>query len=239
MKNKQDLNNIIEELHQSFLQLMDKGRKEFAIISYPSILKIYGVKNPDLKLILKELSVICKDFPATQKMELAKLLINEGYMETVQLAYEFIGLEKKALELFTEADFNDFTKGMDNWVCVDTFGVHVFGIAWRNQQISTNFIHQLAKHPNFWMRRLALVATIPLNMKSRGGKGDIDKTLAVCELLLNDRHDMVVKALSWSLRMLSSIGKNEVENFMVKHQVVLHARIKRELNNKLTTGKKN
>ncbi len=235
----QDYKLIIEGLQQSFMQLKDDGRKEFAIISYPTILKIYGVKNPDLKLILKELRVICKDFPVSGKMELAKCLIDEGYMETVQLAYEFIGLEKKTLACFSEADFNDFVKGMDNWVCVDTFGVHVFGVAWRNQQISTAFIHQLTNHANFWMRRLALVATIPLNMKSRGGKGDVAKTLEVCQLLVSDKHDMVVKAQSWALRMLVAIDKKAVQDFLVKNESVIHPRVKRELNNKMVTGKKN
>lgn len=52
-------------------------------------------------------------------------------------------------------------------------------------------------------RRAVSVSTVPLNMKSRGGIGDPQRTLAVCDLLIADRDDMVVKALSWALRELA------------------------------------
>ena len=47
-----------------------------------------------------------------------------------------------------------------------------------------------------------MVCTVCLNRKSLGGYGDPDRTLAVCRLLVGDRDDMVVKALSWALREL-------------------------------------
>ena len=69
--------------------------------------------------------------------------------------------------------------------------------------------------------------------------GDVPRTLAVCELLLHDRDDMVVKALSWALRELIPWDAQAVEAFLAEHESVLAGRVKREVRNKLRTGLKN
>ena len=57
---------------------------------------------------------------------------------------------------------------------------------------------------DFWWRRAALVSTVPLNAKSHGNGYRTADTLAICEMLIDDREDMVVKALSWALRVLGA-----------------------------------
>jgi 3-methyladenine DNA glycosylase AlkD len=49
---------------------------------------------------------------------------------------------------------------------------------------------------------------------------------------------MVVKALSWALREAAKKHPNQVRSFLAEHQEALTARVKREVNNKLTTGLK-
>ena len=78
-----------------------------------------------------------------------------------------------------------------------------------------------------------------LNNKARGGSGDPVRTLAVCKLLLNDRDDMVVKAMSWALRELVKHDTNAVQEFLELHLDTLTARVVREVSNKLNTGLKN
>jgi len=75
--------------------------------------------------------------------------------------------------------------------------------------------------------------------KSARAFGDTRRTLAVCILLLDDRDDMVVKAMSWALRELSKINPVSVKEFVANENHRLAARIKREVDNKLITGKKN
>jgi 3-methyladenine DNA glycosylase AlkD len=54
-----------------------------------------------------------------------------------------------------------------------------------------------------------------------------------------DRDDMVVKAVSWALRSLLEWDRVAVANFLKEHDAALAARIKREVSNKLRTGRKN
>jgi 3-methyladenine DNA glycosylase AlkD len=76
-------------------------------------------------------------------------------------------------------------------------------------------------------------------MKSSGGTGDTDRTLAICRILVDDHDDMIVKALSWALRALVSHDPAAVQEFLTVYEERLAARVKREVKSKLTTGLKN
>lgn len=99
----------------------------------------------------------------------------------------------------------------------------------------------MRKSSNPWLRRCALVATVGLNSKTRGhgnAGGDAKRTLAVAELLIDDREDMVIKALSWAVRALAAVDPKAARAFLAEHAPRLARRVVRETNNKLETGVK-
>jgi 3-methyladenine DNA glycosylase AlkD len=121
---------------------------------------------------------------------------------------------------------------------VDSFARTLSGPAWLNRQISDDLILQWARSSNPWWRRVALVSTVALNVRSKGGKGDVRRTLTVCTLLVDDHEDMVVKAMSWALRELIVHDPEAVRKFLYEHEQKLATRVKREVRNKLITGLK-
>ena len=64
----------------------------------------------------------------------------------------------------------------------------------------------------------------------------MDRPLAVCQMLVDDRDDMVVKALSWALRALSVHAPGAVASFLDEREPHLARRVVREVRNKLMTG---
>ena len=128
---------------------------------------------------------------------------------------------------------------LDSWYAVDAFGLYIAGPAWRDGQIKDADIRRWSKSKDFWWRRAALVATVPLNARSRGNGFQTEKTLVIAALLIDDREDMVVKALSWALRVLAWRDPGAVRAFLNVHSGRLAARVKRETNTKLVTGTKN
>lgn len=78
-----------------------------------------------------------------------------------------------------------------------------------------------------------------LNTKSRGGKGDPERTLKVCKALISDPEIIVQKAISWALRELVPWDRSAVETFLDQHDENVSALVKREVKKKLVTGKKN
>jgi 3-methyladenine DNA glycosylase AlkD len=155
------------------------------------------------------------------------------------VAYELVSHHRGALASLRANELEQFARGLDSWGSVDAFAVYLSGPAWRERQVPDSFIARWARSKDRWLRRAALVSTVPLNLRSRGGMGDTGRTLTVCGLLIHDRDDMVVKALSWALRELAKHDPLSVRAFLAEHEAVLAARVLREVRHKLTTGLKN
>ncbi|HLJ52513.1 MAG TPA: DNA alkylation repair protein [Rhizomicrobium sp.] len=167
------------------------------------------------------------------------LVTNREHRWERWFAYELVRFHKGAFQALDDRTLVRFAKGLDSWDSVDAFGRILSGPAWAQGLASDRLIEGWSRSRDLWLRRLALVSTVALNMKSDGGRGDTRRTLAVCARLVDDDEDMVVKALSWALRVLSSHDAPAVRAFLHKHDARLAARIKRETANKLRTGKKN
>ena len=155
------------------------------------------------------------------------------------VAYELLYHHPGALECLDAHRIERLGQGMDSWVAVDTFGCDVAGPAWRKRRMPDAVVHRWAVSEDRWWRRAALVSTVPLNLRSRGGTGDTQRTLDVCRRLIADRDDMVVKALSWALRALVVQDPEAVRRFLEAHGDALAPRVRREVRNKLETGLKN
>jgi 3-methyladenine DNA glycosylase AlkD len=155
------------------------------------------------------------------------------------VAYELVQHHHPTRDKITAVEVERLGEGLSNWGSVDAFACFVSGPAWREGHISDAVIRRWAKSKDRWWRRAALVSTVPLNVRARGGSGDAARTLAICELLLADRDEIVVKALSWALRALVKPDPAAVGQFMEKFADELAPLVKREVRNKLTTGLKN
>jgi len=155
------------------------------------------------------------------------------------IAYELVQYHPATFRNLDVAALEKLGQGIDSWAAADCFACYLAGPAWRKGQISDRVIRRWARSKDRWWRRAALVSTVPLNNKARGGDGDPTRTLMICKLLANDRDDMVVKALSWALRELSKRDPNCVNNFLLEQMGALASRVVREVNNKLNTGLKN
>jgi 3-methyladenine DNA glycosylase AlkD len=155
------------------------------------------------------------------------------------VTYELVCHHRAALHSLGEKELELLGRGISSWGDVDTFACYLAGPAWRQHQVPDELIHSWARSDDRWWRRTALVCTVALNNKARGGSGDTARTLEVCRILIKDRDDMVVKAMSWALRELSRRDPQAVRAFLLEHKGMLAPRVVREVNTKLTTGLKN
>ncbi len=229
------ISKIITELEFA----ADPVRKETSKTMFPTAMKYMGVRAPELRILLKNWWIEIKTWPPEKLIEFAKQLIDTQIFECNQVAYELLWMNKTALRLVRITDLEVLGKNMDNWATTDTFSVMVAGWAWRENQITDSDVLNWIKSDNRWWRRAAVVSTVPLNLRARGGKGDVKRTLMICEKVVTDRDDMIVKALSWALRELSKSDKPAVEAFMEKYDEQLAGRVRREVYTKLETGRKN
>jgi 3-methyladenine DNA glycosylase AlkD len=152
--------------------------------------------------------------------------------------YELTLHHREATEQMSAVKIERLGKGLAGWGEVDTFACYITGPAWLEGRIDDQLIHSWARSDDRWKRRAALVSTVPLNA-GHTTIGEPVRTLGVCKMLIHDRDDMVVKAMSWALRMLSTKDRHSVETFLMDHRAQLASRVIREVENKLETGLKN
>jgi 3-methyladenine DNA glycosylase AlkD len=155
------------------------------------------------------------------------------------IVFEIFYCHKTAINIIGVEELKEFEIQFNNWGESDVFAGYVAGPAWRNGQIPDELIVAWANSTDYWWRRIAVVCTIALNRRSLGGQGDIPRTLKICRTVAADKNDMVIKSLSWALRELIPYDPESVRRFISENESVLAARVKREVNNKLTTGVKN
>jgi len=234
-----DQDQIVTDI---IVALEDAGlpeRVEMSKYYCPTSMRVIGCTNPHLKLVIRDLKEMYRQLGPEEWLDLAVRLVKTDIMECQGLAYELIGKTKKLWPALTLEHIEKLKRNLDNWASVDGFGVYVTGVQWRLGTITDPWIHDLLKSQDFWERRLAIVSTVALNLSSRGGTGDSARTIAVCEKVVDNRQDMIVKALSWALRALIKFDREAVSDFIDIYRERLANRVIREVEHKLEFGTKN
>jgi 3-methyladenine DNA glycosylase AlkD len=196
--------------------------------------------TPFVRAVRKARSKAWKDKPVSFVTAVAlDLAARREHRWERWFAYELIRFHKDAFAALNDRTFAKLAVGLDSWDSVDALGRILVGPAWVRGLVSDALIDKWSRAKDLWHRRLALVATIGLNMPMDGGKGDTRRTLATCKRMVDDHEDMIVKALSWALRILVDTDRKAVIAFVETHKDALVARVKREVATKLRTGTKN
>lgn len=198
----------------------------------------HGAATAELRALRRHWSRRLRHADAVLVLAVARQLLREASEPRRWMVYELLNHHGPALRAIGRRELTWLGRGMGSWGAVDAFACYVAGPAWRQRQVPTRVVEGWARSPDRWWRRAALVSTVALNVATRGGSGDASRTLRICAMLVDDRDDMVVKALSWALRSLVSRAPDAVRGFLSQHETRLAARVKREVQTKLTTGLK-
>ena len=234
-----DYARIIKEIKETLESLGTPERLKKAGYYFSTRQRVIGVSNPDIQKVIRALRSNHDAWKEEQWIAFSKALVAQNVFECQVMAFELLGRNKKLLSALEYADLADLWHNLDNWASVDHFSVGIYGVLWGKGIVKDQHIRRLLESKNFWDRRVAVVSTVSLNLKSRGGRGDTRRTLWVCEKVVDDRQDFIQKALSWALRELSKRDPKAVEAFIARYEDRLSKRVVREVRHKLDFGTKN
>jgi 3-methyladenine DNA glycosylase AlkD len=101
------------------------------------------------------------------------------------------------------------TSSINNWDLVDTSAPYIVGehLVSRSRRV----LYRLCKSANWWERRIAMVATAAFI-----DRGDLEETFTIAARLLDDKHDLVHKAIGWMLREAGTHSRARLVGFL-KH----------------------
>ncbi len=103
--------------------------------------------------------------------------------------------------------FIEHKKKINNWDLVDSSAPYILGDYSADKDRS--LLYLLARSNNLWERRIAIVTTAALIRK-----GMYDDTLQIAKLLLQDRDDLIHKAVGWMLREVGKKSFKTEEEFL-------------------------
>jgi len=213
-------------------------RKEVATWYFPTAMRVIGVPTPELRRVARDVARRVRDASPEEVLRLTHALIRRRAFEVRHAAYEILIRHGAAMASLRVREVERLGAGNDNWASVDLFATRVSGAAWRDGNVTDAAVARWARSKDRWWRRTALVSTVALNLKSRGGSDDSPRTLRICDTLVDDHDDMVVKGMSWALRELSLSDRPAVERFLNRYEDRLARRVTREVRHKLETGLK-
>lgn len=103
------------------------------------------------------------------------------------------------------------TRYVNNWDLVDSSAPYIVGphLEGRDRSI----LETLARSESLWERRIAILATQHFIRR-----GDFGTTLRIAEVLVDDPHDLIHKAVGWMLREVGNRDRAAAEAFLVRHQ---------------------
>ncbi len=106
--------------------------------------------------------------------------------------------------------YMDNLDSVNNWDLVDVTTPKIVGdyLLNRNKEV----LYKLVKSKIIWERRVAVLATFTFIDNQQ-----FDDALAIADILMDDKHDLIHKAVGWMLR---EIGKRDItveEAFLDKH----------------------
>ena len=102
------------------------------------------------------------------------------------------------------------TSFINNWDLVDCSCREIVGAHVRAN--SRSLLTKLARSNSLWERRIAMISTMPLVRD-----GEFSDALRIAEMLLDDRHDLIHKAIGWVLRELGDKDKAALVSFLQQH----------------------
>ena len=104
------------------------------------------------------------------------------------------------------------TGNINNWDLVDLSAPKIVGDYLINKD--TSILFKLAKSNNLWERRIAILSTFKFIRNN-----DFEDALSISELLLNDEHDLIHKAVGWMLREIGKRDQETEERFLRKYSI--------------------
>ncbi|HHH12500.1 MAG TPA: DNA alkylation repair protein [Candidatus Moranbacteria bacterium] len=153
--------------------------------------RFIGVSMPDIRRV-------AKDFRQANLALLARLLKSpiheERMLSLVILTERFAKAEKPEKEEIFDFYLENFS-GVNNWDLVDVSAGKIVGSFALENSKGREVLRQAVRSDNLWERRLSIVGTHPLIYRE-----DFALALRNAKILLSDKHDLIHKAVGWTLR---------------------------------------
>lgn len=162
-----------------------------------------GVRNPEIRKIAKQykeqvsdrdiLSLIKSDW---HEVRLCALVIMNLLMESNKIPTK---RKNKLIEIY----LNNISIHINNWDLVDISAPHILG-KYLLEKTDRSILYELSSG-DLWQKRVALISTFAFIKNN-----DLYDAIRLCKKLINEQHDLLQKAVGWTMREIGKKNKDEL-----------------------------
>ena len=159
--------------------------------------RFLGIRVPEIRALVRK----CGTVPPESIQALLMSPFHEERLFALLLMVRYFakGDEQARMALYTL--YLENIHYVNNWDLVDSSASHIIGGYLENRD--KRILYKLAESPSVWERRIAVIATFQF-IKSN----QFDDALKLAHLLLEDKADLIHKAVGWLLR---EVGKRDMD----------------------------
>ena len=204
-------------IHNELLQLANEKIAEHSQRFFKTGKGEYGEGDIFLGIRVPLLRKLVKKYRGISITEVRKLLHSKFHEERLLAVLMLVQLFKSGDESVQKQVYDLYlenTEYINNWDIVDISASNIVGAHLYEKDKAP--LYDLVQSKNLWERRISIISTFYFIRQN-----EFDDTLKLAKILLNDKEDLIHKAVGWMLR---EVGKREIEfeeEFLQEHYKIM------------------
>lgn len=191
------------EVAKSSLRFFKVGRDQYGYGD-----KFLGIRNPKLKQLVKL-------YKAISLSEIA-LLLKSPYHEArllglMLMVYQYQHAKSLSIRTALFEHYLAHVKQVNNWDLVDASCYKILGDYLYDRDRS--ILYKFASSSSIWERRISIVSTYYFIQKS-----DLSDTFIIASKLLDDKEDLIHKAVGWMLKEAGKRQQRALLDYLSQHK---------------------
>jgi len=197
-------------IHRRVIGLANPAQAAFAQRFFKTGRGEYGEGDRFLGIRVPAIRAVVREYPSPSLATVKQLLRSRWHEERLLAVLMLVRLYDKGGAAEREAVYRLYLGSLtfiNNWDIVDSSASQIVG---RHLDGRSRFpLLRMARSPHLWTRRVAVIATA---FQIR--QGHFDDILLLATRLLDDKEDLIHKAVGWMLREVGKRDRAVLEEFL-------------------------
>ncbi len=204
---------MLKDLQKEFQKLANPNKAKDCAWFFKTEKGEYGEGDLFLGIVVPEQRKLAKRYSNLSLDDTKELLKSKYHEHRLTSLFILINKYKNADEKLKNEIFNTYlqnTKYINNWDLVDSSAPNIIGNYLLDKD--KKILYKLAKSKDLWEKRISILATLEFIRNNQ-----FEDTIKIAEILLNDKHDLIHKAVGWMLREIGNRNLQVEEKFLQIH----------------------
>lgn len=203
----------VEDLKKELRTLADLEKASILQRFFKTQKGEYGEGDIFLGITVPNTRRVAKKYMDLKLSEIKKILYSKIHEERLCSLLILVDKFGKGNDLEKSKVFEFYIKNakqVNNWDLVDLSSPKIVGEYLLDK--TKDILYKFAESKNLWEKRVSIISTFTFIKNHK-----YEDTFKIAEILMNDKHDLIHKAVGWMLREVGKRSLKDEERFLKKY----------------------